>query len=216
MASEKDKGESIFNLLIIVSVIIFAFYLIAKAVKGSINEGLNNLHDGIQNGVGNTTFGDFIGVRTTQAEAAGETLMRLPYLKNGFAEQAFEKYAAHFNSGYSIPNYWDTTLANNIAQRVINAHSRVPLANIIPTAFVLEQFLNDSKKAADELLKIQNQVEAAQVTIAYHSDSRTNGKNLSDGIQWLDNADLVRVADHLKSIPTGVYEAGFQLTELTV
>lgn len=169
-------------------ILYFIFTKFLKKAKNVILETPQEIVNVANDVFAGTKLGEWLNVKSTQADAALKGLNAMQYLTEGFYQAASNKY----NNLNYILDGWKRSEADQLATNLINANSWIPFG-----------LNDDSKTALAEIRKIRNFVQASQTAHAYYSQT---GKDLANGLAWMKNEYLIEANLHLSKIPTGVIQ----------
>lgn len=180
------------DFLMIAAVATAAYFILRSFLNSIRNAGANVIND--------TPVAIFTEVRTTDAIKAIEGIKKLKYLTESF----YVKAEQIFNTAAYDLDYMGTTQSNEIAKEIGDADSWLPT-----------RIFDNSAKALTAILKIKNQVQAAEVT---HSYFMWFQDDLGKSLGFMDNRSVIIAYEHLKSLPTGVRDktTGTMLTQINL
>jgi hypothetical protein len=200
------------------TLLIFAGLLFAAwKLFGSAKNSLQDL------AADNLPGSDILGVRSVGAGRAANWVRSRPWLTKSYRDWAVNWFLTRSDaSAYRLDRLGDIVAAD-IAKDIIRANT------VIFGEGVLDRLINRGLAAVGSshqdnpdavvsaLRRIKNQVQALEVAEWYYVELYAaigEGKNLSKGLQWLPDAEMIQAYEHLKNLPTGVFKNGAELSKL--
>lgn len=186
------------NALLVIGGFLLVVYLLFRKAK-----------DNLQNAAADTLIGGtFLGVRSVEAASAAEWIKTRKWLTKAYRNWLLE----HYNITQYSFNLLQESDAEDIAKEIVQANTVIFGNSAFDTfiAWGLEnvgQPIDHPDDVITAVSRINNQVQALQVVEWYYLKT---GKNLSAGLQWLPDAAITIVYNHLKELPTGVFASSGQ------
>ncbi len=171
-----------------------------------------------QETIADTIIGDLTGTRTVDASNASKWIKSCLWLRKDYREWLLSP-EFQFLSKYRL-DILGAQAAEDIAKDIIDSNFKIFDNATIESMsnFILQYGLHvdnpdEPIQAISAISRIKNQVQALEVTHYYWA---ITGKNLSAGLQWLPDQQMVEAADWFKSLPTGAFSisSGAQLSQL--
>lgn len=177
-----------------------------------INMGKNLFNSAVsfvQDTAADTLVGGFLGLRTTEASKAADWIKKRLWLRNDYADWLLRHLKV---TDYNL-NILGQAQVEHIANEIIQAKTTIfnqeTIDNlvqwgisIVPSPNGVSDIAEDHPQdVVDAIAQIQNQVHAMQVAEAYYLRTK---KNLSIGLQWLPNEQMLAIYGHLAPLPTGI------------
>lgn len=158
----------------------------------------------VQDTAADTELGAFLGLRTQDASKAATWIKNCLWLRKDYREWLILTFPLNQYTLTVGGVYEDEDIANEIIQSNAIIFGRKIIDNLIGMGLDIvigsDTYEDNPDRAIAAIIRIKTQVQALEVEDFYY---KKTGKNLSAGLQWLPNEQMIMAYSHFVALPTG-------------